>query len=216
MKSFRLIVAAVVLVAMMGLFSSAQAAYVIDFGDGGYAGGTLTWDGTYAVGANIPVDAMKFYNGSSWSYYDTAGSLGSADGNGAAVLNFNTQTNTISITGWIPGLVGTSDLTLLSGSFGSSSMVIGPSSMNFTASGPDRKDELLLQALSIAPDTQFEFYGFSISTKNLVQGSQGYYGTPYSTDISNTSTSVPEPGSLMLLGLGLIGVGVVARRKLNK
>jgi len=95
--------------------TNAAAVVVIDFGTGlAGAGGTINYDGTNAVGANIRIGAM-IVEGTT-----------SADGTYTVTngfLNFNTALDTITVTGSINdgGLV-VGATTLLSGSFNSFSV----------------------------------------------------------------------------------------------
>jgi hypothetical protein len=39
-------------------------------------------------------------------------------------------------------------------------------------------------------------------------------GSSYGLDYAGTITTAPEPGSLMMLGIGLMGIALTARRRL--
>ena len=101
--------------------------------------------------------------------------------------------------------------TLLSGTISSFSMISAPGG-NFLLSlgGPDIKNPDLLTALGLAADTQFACFGF-VAMVNPVNGGTGF--DTNSVDLNNT---VAEPGTLLLLGTGLIGLAGAVRRRVKK
>ena len=182
----------------------AAASVVIDFSTGlAGAGGTITKSGGTITGHNILIDALTVagapMNDGVWNV-DGAGS-GAAGPTG--LLNFTTTTHgggTFTITGSVPGLGISSVIPLVvSGTFSRATLGGG----FFSGSGLDVKNDTLLAALGIPAGTPFSFFGFS-----------SYFGrgnTVISSDYKNSP--VPEPGSLFLLGTGLLGVTSAARRR---
>ena len=140
------------------------------------------------------------------------------------LLNFNTLASTITIIGSIPGLGVVGDILnpLLTGSFTSSSVVADfpPSNALVQGAGPDTKNPDLLTALGLAPDTPFEFFGFTLAGIDTDStGQAGEYYVPNFTLMSNMeqpTNAVPEPGTLLLLGSGLAAAGIWSRRGFRK
>jgi len=203
----RLILVAMAAVAALAVMPKpAEAAYILDFGRGNGTQGQYSCSGGVCqttVGISLGTLSFSADGGATWSIYDTTGLGSAADGNGAAVLTFNTSTNTFVLTGGVIGLTGLGGTgnTLLSGSFDSFT-----SGSFFQAFGGDTKNATLLADLG-APNLPYTF------RLSLFGSGSGTYNVT-SADLENTP--VPEPGSMVLFGSGLIGLAAMARRKMRK
>jgi hypothetical protein len=205
---------------------------IIDFSTGSVLGlnpgGSISLSGGQAIGTNIPIDLLAISGApvNNGSNYDLSGAASSLfqDSNKAAALNFSTILNTISIVGGIPAFGIPSGTLLLSGTFSSFSLFTDGLFGSIIASGPDSKHPALLASIGLPPGTPFELFGFSVGFDIPFDGSS-YIAL--STHIRNTEVSpgpgpvpspaaTPEPTSLLLLGSGLLGLGGLARKKLQR
>jgi len=204
-NSFKLLIMAGILAftAQVSAVTVEPEAFTIDFGTGIGTGGTVELVGPGDVhGTDIFIGALNV--------------SGAPVNNGGytvnALLNFDTDQNTISIVGTVGALGITESQVLLSGSFEQFSFE--PTGFggiaSFTAGGIDTKSDDLLLALGAPLDTEFEYFGFSLTVN----------GDALSTDILNTAVAggrdipqVPVPAAAWLFGSGLIGMVGVARRK---
>jgi len=209
----------------LGTGSAAAAPVtIIDFQTGlGGAGGTVNI-GDNIIGTDIFIDTVTIAgallnNG----VFDVEGAGVCADAaGGCGLLSFNKNQNTITLVGSIPTLGIASPINLLTGDLsGGVTVAINNGTLGSVyASGNDRKSPDLLFAIGLDPATQFAFFGFATGFNATQEGSPY---TAISTDITNTSipsggggsgqTLVPEPGSLMLFGTGLITVASRLRRR---
>lgn len=214
----------VVLLAALGVAVPASAEPVIDFrtGNVGTGGSLFLFGDGNLYGAGIPISNVLITGvPGGEQLYDVAGT--GLPGTWTGVLNFRTGgeagVNMIEIVGCIVGLAGFAcdeETVLLSGTISGFDINNGKQGL-VSAWGIDVKNAAMLEALGIAANTPWAFFGFSLATSALVPCVPDVFnqvcspGTAISTDIRNTA--VPEPGSMLLLGSGLIGLAAAARRR---
>src|SRR5262249_40042941 len=157
-------------------------------------------------------------SGNGTQAYDLTGSGAALDGNGAAVLNFNTTLGTISVTGGIAAPqfanLGNNSVLLSAGPGALFSSNITSANGHHTVtiaafSQLDTKNSLLLADLGIPVNPVWDFTLTLSGTRTTSRVPTTF--TAFSTDLGNLS-EVPEPGSMMLFGTGLIGLTSALRR----
>jgi hypothetical protein len=204
-----------ILVLMLGAFLGAQSAQatpiVLDFrtGTAGF-GGTITPNGTNATGSGILIDFLSVVGAPVSGGFNvdgpgpaTVGSTGTT-----ATLNFNTATNTISITGRVPGLGMGTDVALLNGTFSTFSVSNNGTVVFFNGTGTDVKDASLLAALGLPTTMHFNYVAFSIAAKLV-----GTDFVAFSTTVTNRS--VPEPTSALLIVISAVVFAAILKQRVQ-
>jgi hypothetical protein len=207
MNALPLVTATVVLSATV-----ANAATIVDFGTGfAGAGGTVSI-GANVTGSGILIDTVTIsgapVNNGVYDVNGTAACLSGFSGV-CGILSFDKNLNTITLLGSIPSLGILAPINLLSGDLsGGLNILINNGVIgSLTAAGRDTKARELLAAIGLDPSTEWTYFAFETAVNGTGQGSPY---TALSTDITNTS--VPEPGSLLLLGSGLTTLAIRRRR----
>jgi hypothetical protein len=231
-KSFSgVLVAALALAGVIGTSSKADAALIIDFDNVTFDGGTITsLAGGNFSGSNIVFDSILLKDttagttlaGVQCGVATTTTSATLAD---TCKLNFNTLTNTFAVTSptglWAIGpdflaytadrgglIAGTAGQNVLTGSFSQFNSFSGPGGNSlFVGAGTDTKNAALLAFFGLPASSSFTFANTNISSTSN--------GNVTEADLINI-VNVPEPASMALFGLGLMGVGIVQRRRAAK
>lgn len=220
----RLILVAMV-AAAMAFAPKAEAGVIIDFATGGTgATGTIsTSGGLITSGSNISMGNMtisgllSLLNG----VYDTSGTgansttdairaLFGVPLNGSAVLSFNVAAGTFQIDGGIGGL----DASLAGGStVANTTPLVTGTLISFTSNGTNAVTFIggnVVLAASFASAFGITTVPWTVNFASVINN----LGQTTSADLN--ITAVPEPGSMILLGTGLLGVAAIARRRLRK
>jgi len=224
----KLLAGLVILGAAAGVGTSAHA-QELKFDDTGGSGGTFTYDGNGgpAVGTNIIFDNILGTGTPS-----NSGVAASLDCVGC-LLNFTTGDNLTEGTAggapwtWAAGgsikIEGTARTqggvviasgTLLEGTFAGQPSATSPlaGQGNFIGGGLDVKNEDLLAYFGL-PLTGFEFVNSTVAIGCDTGTAPAISCNVSNADLNNTAVPVPAPGTLALLGLGLLGIGARRLRK---
>jgi hypothetical protein len=204
----------------------AQASTIIDFT--GIPGGTVSWGGGLSalLGSSIPITLVT--GSDTPAHNEPAGhsvTSGHLEFQTGGLSSFDPTSHKytfngggyFNIYGGVPDAsIGINTL-LLSGSLLGGT--VGNDGVNFFlgGTGSDTKNQQLVSYFGLNPlSTQFAFsahmfLNLDSANQTAFNAGQSWSGGALSQDVANTV--VPEPGSMMLFGSGLVGLSALVRRR---
>jgi hypothetical protein len=208
-----------VLLALCLPLGMAQAA-ILKFDDPVTPGGTVSYDGAggAAIGDAILIQSIQGIGtplNDGVTLTCTGCTLDFTTGanvsEGPALWNFGPG-GTITLTGAVAALGLPAGTTLLSGTFsGTPNEITGGDAFGlFAAVGTDVKNDALATFFGLGPD--FTFATTSIQTATTVGADGSFAGTVVNADLNNTQTVVPNPMTVLLVGMGMVGLVAMRRR----
>jgi hypothetical protein len=185
----------------LGSVSLNAAAAVISFGTGatGYGGSLTSSAGGNWTGSDINIGTLTLAGTTADGTYKIK----------KGVMNFDTAASTLTIAGKIAGLGLTSVQTLLTGTTSTFNSV---SNLNFfSADGASELSDDLLNAVGLALDTDFDYFGYTIDSNQLEEVvNAGVVNT------STTPSAVPLPAAAWLFISAIAGLTGAKRMSRSK